>query len=100
MSDVRGVESEVDKYVKENMQDAFATGWILVASISSASTDSSNRDDYAILTSEGLPYHAQVGLLKVAQNDKQSVSLLPYVHNVLANFFEEDEDEEEESVEV
>ena len=90
---VKGIEEAVDGYIKDGMEDAFVTGWILVASVSSPSHDIGESDGYVTVTSEGLPHHAQVGLLQVAQNDKQSMSVLASLGGMLADIYGEEDDE-------
>lgn len=93
MTNVKNIEEALDGYVKEGMDGAFVTGWILVASVSSPSHDIGESDGYVTVTSEGLPHHAQVGLLQVAQNDKQSMSVLASLGGMLNDIYGEEEDE-------
>ena len=70
---VRGIERELDTYVKfAGDEHEFVTGWILVAAVSSSSLDDIGHNGYITITSDGLPHHAQLGLLAVAQQDKQA----------------------------
>lgn len=94
MTNVKNIEEALDGYVKEGMDGAFVTGWILVASVSSPSHDIGESDGYVTVTSEGLPHHAQVGLLQVAQNDKQSMSVLASLGGMLNDIYGEEEEEE------
>lgn len=93
MTNVKNIEEALDGYVKEGMDGAFVTGWILVASVSSPSHDIGESDGYVTVTSEGLPHHAQVGLLQVAQNDKQSMSVLASLGGMLNDIYGEEEEE-------
>ena len=93
MTNVKNIEEALDGYVKEGMDGAFVTGWILVASVSSPSHDIGESDGYVTVTSEGLPHHAQVGLLQVAQNDKQSMSVLASLGGMLNDNYGEEDDE-------
>lgn len=92
--DTRSIDNAVDDYVKDGMDGAFVTGWILVASISSPSHDIGSSDGYVTVTSEGLPHHAQIGLLQVAQNDKQSMSVIASLGSMVSEFYEEDEEDD------
>lgn len=93
-SEIRNIEEALDTYVKDGMNGAFVTGWILVASVSSPSHDIGDSDGYVTVTSDGLPHHAQVGLLQVAQNDKQSMSVLASLGAMLNDIYGNDEDDE------
>lgn len=93
MTNVKNIEEALDAYIKDGMKDAFVTGWILVASVSSPSHDIGESDGYVTVTSEGLPHHAQVGLLQVAQNDKQSMSVLASLGGMLNDIYGEEDDE-------
>lgn len=68
MSDLKKLENAVDEYIKGKSEEdgTFVTGWVLVASLSSPDHDSTHTDGYVTISSEGLPHHAQVGLLNVA----------------------------------
>lgn len=93
---VRGIDDALDEYVKDGMDGAFVTGWIAVASVSSPEHDSGLRDGYITITSEGLPHHAQLGLLQVAQQDKQSISLVASLGSLMSEMYDDDEDEDDE----
>lgn len=92
MSETKSIDVAVDEYIKSTSDSAFVTGWILVASISSPQHDIGMSDGYTTVTSDGLPHHAQLGLLQVAQFDKQSMSLLASMGAMMG----EDDDWEEE----
>ena len=83
MTNVKGIEDAVDEYVKDGMDGAFVTGWVLVASVSSPGHDIGESDGYVTVSSDGLPHHAQIGLLQVAQNDKQSMSVIATMRTIL-----------------
>lgn len=91
MAEVRGIDDAVDEYIKEDMENAFVTGWIMVASISSPEHDSGMSDGYITITSDGLPHHAQLGLLAVAQQDKQSLAMVASMASLLSMGDEEDD---------
>lgn len=94
MTNVKKIDDALDEYVKEGMEGAFITGWIVVASVSSPSHDIGNSDGYVTVTSDGLPHHAQIGLLQVAQNDKQSMSVLASLGGMLSDIYGDEEDDE------
>lgn len=52
----------------------FVTGWVLSVSVKNASLPRS--DGYLTHHSEGLPYHSQVGLLRVALEEMQNTVLI------------------------
>lgn len=89
----QNLEKAVDEYVKDGMDSAFVTGWILVASVSSPSHDIGDSDGYVTVCSDGLPHHAQIGLLQVAQNDKQSMSVIASLGSMMSNMYDDEEDE-------
>lgn len=93
MTNVKKIDDALDEYVKEGMNGAFITGWIVVASVSSPSHDIGESDGYVTVTSEGLPHHAQIGLLQVAQNDKQSMSVLASLGGMLNDIYGEEDDD-------
>ena len=70
---VRNIEKAIDEYIKAGGEGGeFVAGWILVGAVSSSSLDNMGHNGYVTITSEGLPHHAQLGLLQVAQQDKQA----------------------------
>ena len=54
----------------------FVTGWNLVASVSSSEIDRQAHDGYMMLNSEGLAHHTIVGLLTVALQDRNNMSMM------------------------
>jgi hypothetical protein len=89
---VKDIEKSLDEYVKSILDGGFCTGWILISSMSSPQHDSTSSDGYFTLTSQGLPHHAQLGLLQVAQQDKQSESMIASITSMMGNAYgEEDE---------
>ena len=92
MSVVKGIDTAVDEYIKNNGgEDSFITGWIMVASISSPTHDSGLTDGYVTVTSDGLPHHVQLGLLQVAQQDKQSIAMVASMASLLGGADEDDD---------
>lgn len=89
---VQGIDNAVDEYVKGGMDGAFPTGWIMVASVSSPQHDVGMSDGYITVTSDGLPHHVQLGLLQVAQQDKQSISMMSSMASLLSGGDDEDDD--------
>ena len=92
MSAVNGIDKAVDEYIKDSGgEDSFVTGWILVASLSSPTHDSGLTDGYVTVTSDGLPHHVQLGLLQVAQQDKQSIAMVASMASILGSDDEDDD---------
>jgi hypothetical protein len=91
---VRKIEDSLDEYVKSLLDGGFCTGWMLVASMSSPQHDSFSTDGYFTLTSEGLSHHGQLGLLQVAQQDKQSESMIASLRSIMLGNYSDEEDDE------
>ncbi len=81
--DSKGIDKAIDEYVKDGSEGGFTTGWILVASLSSPTHEIGSSDGYVTITSEGLPHHAQLGLLKMALDDKAAQAMLASMAQVL-----------------
>lgn len=91
---VNGIEDAIDAYIKDSgAADEFTTGWILISSISSSSLDNSGNNGYAVITSSGLPHHAQIGLLSMALQDKQASVTVSAMYQIgeAIDFDEDDE---------
>ena len=89
--DTRNIDKSIDEYIKTGNDGAFVTGWVMVASVSSPAHDIGSSDGYVTITSEGLPHHVQLGLLKMAMDDKQAMALIASIRSMVD--FNEDEDE-------
>jgi hypothetical protein len=89
---VAGIDKAIDEYVKASMDGAFPTGWVLIASVSSLQHDKHSSDGYTTITSEGLPHHVQLGLLQVAQFDKQSMSMIASLSSMISDRYDEEDD--------
>ena len=96
MSDLKKLESAVDDYIKAKSEEdgTFVTGWVMVASLSSPDHDSTQTDGYVTVSSEGLPHHAQVGLLKVSLDDKQAMSIFNAMSAIAISISDEEGDDE------
>lgn len=93
----RALDNAIDAHVKNTNEDGvFVTGWAIVASLSSPSHDIGASDGYITYTSDGLPHHAQVGLLTIALDDKKNIGILSMIGSAMSIEFEDDEDEEDE----
>lgn len=90
--DSKNIDTAIDEYVKAGSEGGFTTGWILVASLSSPTHDIGTTDGYVTVSSDGLPHHAQLGLLKMALDDKAAQAMLASMSSVLNS----DDWEEEE----
>jgi len=90
------LETAISDYIKSYAEDGtFVTGWVSVVALSSPTSDQNGSSNYAIVTSEGLPYHTEVGLLKVALDDKQSLSMVNTFNAHMLEFFGEDDEDDE-----
>ena len=95
--DVKHIEKAIDSYVKAGGDGReFVTGWILVGAVASSSLDNIGHNGYITITSEGLPHHAQLGLLQVAQQDKQAGANLSAFYALSESLSGEDWEEEED----
>ncbi len=95
--DVKYIEQAIDDYVKAGGDGReFVTGWILVGAVASSSLDNIGHNGYITITSEGLPHHAQLGLLQVAQQDKQAGANLSAFYALSDSLSDEDWEEEDE----
>jgi hypothetical protein len=93
----RAIEDAIDAYVAAgNDIGVFVTGWIFVASLSSPVHDGHGTDGYATISSNGLPHHAQVGLLSMATDEKKNMSMMATLRNIMREEYDEDEDYEED----
>lgn len=93
---VSGIEKALDEYLRDGEdQGEFATGWILIAAISSSRLDQIGHNGYINVTSEGLPHHAQLGLMTMALQDKQAGATAVSLYNIGDAIFEEEWDEED-----
>lgn len=90
--DVKGIDSAIDGYIKDNSASAFITGWVVVASISSPEHDIGSEDGYVTITSEGLPHHSKLGLLTMANQDLQSMAIISAMSNIFAGREDEGDD--------
>lgn len=94
--DVKHIETAIDNYVKAGGDGReFVTGWILVGAVASSSLDNIGHNGYITITSEGLPHHAQLGLLAVAQQDKQAGANLSAFYALSESLNDEDWEEDD-----
>lgn len=89
--DTRNIDKALDEYVKDGSDGGFATGWILVASLSSPGHEIGSSDGYVTVTSDGLAHHVQLGLLKMALDDKAAQAILASMAQVMR---QDDDDED------
>lgn len=90
--DTKSIDKAVDEYVKDGSEGGFTTGWILVASISSPAHDIGTTDGYVTVSSDGLPHHAQLGLLKMAMDDKAAQAILASMASIMGQYGDEDDE--------
>jgi hypothetical protein len=81
--DTRNIDTALDEYIKDGHDGAFVTGWVMIASVSSPAHDIGSSDGYVTITSDGLPHHAQLGLLKMALDDKQAVAMIATLRSMI-----------------
>ena len=94
--DVKHIEMAIDNYVKAGGDGReCVTGWILVGAVASSSLDNIGHNGYITITSEGLPHHAQLGLLAVAQQDKQAGANLSAFYALSESLSDEDWEEDD-----
>lgn len=95
--DVKDIEKAIDNYVKAGGDGReFVTGWILVGAVASSSLDNIGHNGYITVTSEGLPHHAQLGLLQVAQQDKQANVMASMLYQIGDALLDDDDEWEDE----
>lgn len=95
-NNISNIDDAISAYIKSEGDDGtFVTGWIIVASVSSPEHDATRSDGYVTASSDGLPHHTQVGLLTVALQDKQSISLFGSMSSVILNLTDDEDDEED-----
>lgn len=90
----RALDNSIDEHVKKSNDDGvFVTGWALVVSLSSPSHDATSTDGYITYTSDGLPHHAQIGLLQMALDDRRNIGMLGTMMLALNSVEDNDDDE-------
>lgn len=90
--DSKNIDKAIDEYVKAGSEGGFTTGWILVASLSSPTHDIGTTDGYVTVSSDGLPHHAQLGLLKMAMDDKAAQAMLASMASMMGQYDDEDDE--------
>jgi hypothetical protein len=97
LTDVKIIEDAVAAYLNDGSDGGeFATGWVLVTAVSSSSLDQIGHNGYVVVTSEGLPHHARVGLLTTAVQDIQANTTMMAMYQVGDSILSMDDDEEDE----
>ncbi len=93
----KALDKAIDSHVKNTGEDgSFVTGWVLSVSMSSPGFDNDGRDGYATYVSDGLPHHAQVGLLEVAKGERDTVALIGTMASYLSSMGYQIPEENEE----
>ena len=94
---IKAIEKAIEDYVKDGTDESeFTTGWIVIAAVSSSALDKIDHNGYVSITSDGLPHHAQLGLLAMAMQDKQAGATVSSFYQVGAEILNEDEWEDED----
>ena len=92
----KSIETAINDYVRsETNGDTFQTGWIICVSLAPGSGEKLPVDSYMTISSDGLPAHTQLGLLKIGEMDLRNLSLLGAMGKVLSFALEEDDEEED-----
>lgn len=72
---LENIETSITEHVRANKDErTIVTGWVLVASVSHP--NSIDSDGYVLQASQSLPHHTQVGLLSMALQDKNNISIV------------------------
>lgn len=78
------IEDAINEFINVTGDEpGFSTGWVLISSVSTA-----DNSRYISLTSEGLPYHAQLGLLVMAKREIENYGDM----NAVIGMFDEDDE--------
>jgi hypothetical protein len=89
----KNIETAINDYVRSETKGAtFQTGWILCVSLAPPSGDNSAVDSYISISSDGLPSHSQLGLLKIAEWDMRNMSLMGVMGQTIGFIVEDDDD--------
>lgn len=81
---VNNIEDAIIEHVKQQKgKSSIVTGWIVIASVSDV--ESPDRDGYILQASQALPYHAQVGLLQTAVDDKKNLGMLATIKAMMGD---------------
>jgi hypothetical protein len=68
------LDEHIQNYVRANADGSeIVTGWVLSLSVKHPAAEGS--DGYIVETSQGLPYHSQIGLLTAAIDEKKNIIL-------------------------
>jgi hypothetical protein len=68
------LDEHIERYVRANADGhEIVTGWVLSLSVKHPAIEGS--DGYIVETSDGLPYHSQIGLLIAATDEKKNTIL-------------------------
>ena len=93
----KSIETAINDYVRSETKGAtFQTGWILCVSLAPPTGDNNVSDSYMSVSSEGLPAHTQLGLLKIAEWDMRNMSMLGSLASSMGIILGRDDDEEDE----
>jgi len=93
------LDRAIDKHTKESAKGedgVFVTGWVLITSVSSPDYDGTQSDGYVTYTSDGLQHHATMGLLNVALQERNAVSMLSTINTFMSQAMQDEDDDSEE----
>jgi len=72
--DKQEMDRVIEQYVRDNADgNEIITGWVLCMSVKHPAMN--NNDGYIVDSSEGLPYHSQIGLLTASLDEKKNTIL-------------------------
>lgn len=94
----KNIEKALNDYVRAETEGAtFPTGWVMVVSLAPPTGDNTLSDSYLNITSDGLPAHAQMGLLEIAKSDMHNISMLGTIsRSILGTIFGGNEENDED----
>ena len=93
------LDRAIDKHSKESAKGedgVFVTGWVLVTSVSSPDFDGTQSDGYVTYTSDGLQHHGIMGLLNVAMQERNAVSMLSTINTFMSQAMQDEDDDSKE----
>jgi len=77
--DKQKLDDIIEEYVRSNAGgNEIVTGWVLCMSVRDPAMN--NSDGYFVDTSDGLPYHSQLGLMMASMDEKRNTVLSQIVN--------------------
>lgn len=99
MTSADQTRSKVDEAIVAHLKEiggssVIVTGWVVVASLTSASHDEEGSDGYMSFTSDAMQHHGQIGLLTIALEERRNIGFISQLRDAAQGFEEDDEDDE------